>query len=75
MAAEQLPKWLFGEHLTIWCLAVVLDIRWPKIAFSAAEQLAEFSVDVQCIRVTCGKYYFAHSQPLAHVCTENQDTH
>ena len=49
-----------------------MDIRWPKFAFSAAEQLAEFSVDVQCMRVTCGKYYFAHSQPLSRVCTENQ---
>ena len=28
-----------------------MDVRWPKIAFSAAEQPAEFSVDVQCHEV------------------------
>jgi hypothetical protein len=41
-------RWPFGEHSTIWQLDVEMDVRWPKIAFSALQKPAEFLVDVQC---------------------------
>jgi hypothetical protein len=47
VAVNNAVEWPFREHSTIWRLDVEMDVRWPKIAFSAIQKPAEFLVDVQ----------------------------
>jgi hypothetical protein len=47
LAINNTVGWPFGVHSTIWRLDVEMDVRGPKIAFSALQKPAEFLVDVQ----------------------------